>query len=344
MKDPDFVNSFAKSLTNSQNIWKAWTIFPFPEFHFRNMVGNHWNMFLAGMHVDDMVKYNTLATWVNSSNLDGGIRKRLINTVGGLQKALPKRMRLVPEDGTVRLGGTVYNQQELLDTMNDLGILRSGFYGSGELPVSLRKTVKKAEQSKLRSLVDITVEGNPFLRKGIKAAGAIEDTQRAALFMWGLDQGLDASKSKDAVFKFLFDYSDLTDFEQKVFRNFLFPFYAWSRKNIPLQMEYLVKEPTKFSALQKIKENLESQIRAGDAPDERFLSEFVREGFNVRLRRRPDNDLEYFVADNWIPAADLASIDSPKELLKRFPLEQLGPLIKIPARNIFQWLPTILRK
>jgi len=40
---------FIKKFDELQNIWKRWTLGVFPAYHFRNVVGNEWNNYLAGV-------------------------------------------------------------------------------------------------------------------------------------------------------------------------------------------------------------------------------------------------------------------------------------------------------
>jgi len=79
---------------------------------------------------------------------------------------------------------------------------------------------------------------------GFTAGRAIEDTMRAGHFLWRLSKGDDPLKAAKSVQKHLFDYQyGLTPFEKKFGRNFMLPFYAWTRFNLPLQLEMLATQP-----------------------------------------------------------------------------------------------------
>lgn len=81
-----------------------------------------------------------------------------------------------------------------------------------------------------------------------RAYPAIENNAKLAHFLAKLDDGASLQEAGDSVRKVLFDYGDLTEFEKYV-RNapFGLPFLTWTRKNIPLQAEALVKTPSKVA-------------------------------------------------------------------------------------------------
>ncbi|MCD5384843.1 MAG: hypothetical protein LRZ94_00825 [Candidatus Pacebacteria bacterium] len=64
-----------------------------------------------------------------------------------------------------------------------------------------------------------------------------------------------------------------TAFERKVMRRVV-PFYTWLRKNLPLQIEQLFKQPGKFAAVRKTQAAFES---LSEIPDERYLPDWMRE-------------------------------------------------------------------
>jgi hypothetical protein len=86
---------------------------------------------------------------------------------------------------------------------------------------------------------------------------AVEDNARLANFIFNLDRTGDAARAAEHTKKFLFDYADLTAFEQKKLKK-LIPFYTFMRKNTPLQVEQLVQQPGKISL----------RLQAGDAVTE----------------------------------------------------------------------------
>lgn len=82
----------------------------------------------------------------------------------------------------------------------------------------------------------------------------------------------------DRVDKFHYDYSDMSPFENGVLRRTIFPFYAFSRKNIPLQFEMMVSNPAKALRYFKIKDTIEKQ----STPDN-VTPPFLDDLFAIRL-------------------------------------------------------------
>jgi hypothetical protein len=78
-------------------------------------------------------------------------------------------------------------------------------------------------------------------------ANLVEDHSRRLLFMHNLmKNGGDVLNAAERVKMFLFDYGALTAFERKVLRRFI-PFYTFTRKNLALQAEMIVRRPGQFA-------------------------------------------------------------------------------------------------
>lgn len=99
-----------------------------------------------------------------------------------------------------------------------------------------------------------TAGGPGVVRRGASAVGeqgkkfnsAVEDNAKLANFIHNLDRYGDADIAAQHVHKFLFDYADLTPFEQRKVRK-LIPFYTFMRKNVPLQIEQTFLKPGQMS-------------------------------------------------------------------------------------------------
>jgi len=93
-----------------------------------------------------------------------------------------------------------------------------------------------------------------------------EQFHRAALFMDGIKKGMRPIESAVRVKDFHFDYAVGTEFEKTVAKR-LFPFYTWSRNNIPLQINLLMNAPMKFRNLQKLKQAIQGDAETQNNPD-----------------------------------------------------------------------------
>ena len=75
-----------------------------------------------------------------------------------------------------------------------------------------------------------------------KVGEQIEGNARMTNFVYHLENGKTPQEAMDLTNKILFDYSDLTTFEQSTLKT-LFPFYTFVRKNVASQMDMLANNP-----------------------------------------------------------------------------------------------------
>lgn len=273
----DSVSGFLDAYDKALNFWKKTATYINPAFHTRNMVSNHWQMWLAGVRNPfDMVKgYETMAKIP--------IARR---TSKSIEKAIgPKELGYYKEFVEDGLGGTGY------------------FTGD------IKQTLKPQ---------------NLWFEGGSKAGAFLEDSAKYAVYRAKRKAGWAPEKASAHVRKFMFDYSELTPFEQKVMKRFI-PFYTWQRKNIPLQVAMLIDQPTAFSAVGKAKRAIES-TREGEPMDERLLPEWMRDGYSIWFGQNSDGTQNYLNLEGFLPAVDLAKIGRPQEI----PIEGLSPLLKTP--------------
>lgn len=128
------------------------------------------------------------------------------------------------------LHGEKYSYKQLRDICGRLGVSNTSFYEH-----EIKQEAKGFANMKLN-------------KKLLEVSSGIEDTQRIALFVEALDNTGDFEKALDVVNKFLFDYSDLSEFEHKVMKRAI-PFYTFMRKNNPLQLEQIFCNPRVYRNL-----------------------------------------------------------------------------------------------
>jgi hypothetical protein len=184
---------------------------------------------------------------------------------------------------------------------------RLGVRGQGQFGGDIQRTMKQQIENGQFRWGDLVTpsQRNLFLKTGFKVGKAIEDNARIAHFIDRLRKGDTAEAAAMSVKKYLFDYGDLTDIERNVL-NRVFFFYSWTRKNLPLQLHSLVTTPWKFGIPYKIKAEREQDVP--NAP-EKYLHEYMKENFPIRTRYdAKTKQYEYFMLNNWLPAADLLKI------------------------------------
>lgn len=288
-----------KQYDKVHNLMKLWTLAPFPAYHTLNAIGNFWNNFLSGLKNPDMY------------------RQALMTQISKVDK------RYRPVNFT-DIYGNKWTTDTLTEEAKKLGVIGKGQYGA-EIPTTLQRELDSGKFLTLSSRQHL-------LRVGNRVGKFVEDNARMAHFINRLRAGDTAEQAAMSVKKYLFDYSDLTDFERQ-YLNRTFFFYTWTRKNIPLQLHSLVSNPAKFSLPFKAKYEIEKNVPIS-AQDEKYLAEYMKENFPIRIRFDAKNkNYEYFLLNRWLPAADILKLSKLHEIA----LQMTAPLLKEPIQQIFNY-------
>lgn len=268
---------FFGTMKKVQNLWKGYAVLS-PGFHLRNMYSNWFNNYLGGVldprHYTDALKIQQGIEGVVVRLKDGRILKDAellskaqelgVHGVGMFGKDIPLSV-----------------ERELLNSLTAKGAGKE--IGARITGDELAKAV--AETSPGRSLKDTALrlfgqEGG-VLKANRTVGRAIENNARMAHWIAKLRKGYTPEDAAASVRKYLFDYNELTPFEIDVMKSVL-PFYTWSRKNIPLQLQSLFSQPGKFSVVPKLMneiEDLSENWKDIPAPD------YFQELHAVRLPR-----------------------------------------------------------
>ena len=281
---PEELNAFIKSFDYVQNLWKAQALVA-PAYHIRNLVGNNWNNYLAGV-------------------------KNPVHYADALRLQMGKNVKITDD------AGKVWNTAELVDEAQKTGVLGKGWFAA-DIPTALQDEIGSKSWNPLKQ--------NFGLYKANRATGEVmENNARLAHFIDRIKKGFSPEDAAKSVKKYLFDYNDLTGIEQNAFKR-LMPFYTWTRKNIPLQLETLVKDPSKFADVAKTQNAIESRV---DTPDERWLSTYIKDNVGIKVRVNSKGNTEYFLLGTWLPSAQ--AIDFLSQPVDNFVM-MLSPFIKTPV-------------
>lgn len=283
--------AFLKAFDWLTSKWKPFVTLRNPAFHVNNLIGNAWNMYLGG--IDPHKLPTKLAQGFDV---------------------------LKGKDGAIKTAFGTLDYNQVRGLAMDHGVLGHTFLGGNQVD-EMRKALAG----------ELGAETKKWYQKWIddlgKAAGMnIEESSKLALFIDQLQNGsakdLQELASQAALHtkKYLFDYSDLTQFEKNVLRR-VFPFIAWTRKNIPLQVSELLAQPGKYARLEQIRHNADNLTEDDGSPRPQFLQEALKTPFKTG-----DGAPIYF--NPRLPAQDLARLapgDSGREMLG-----MLNPLLKVP--------------
>lgn len=161
----------------------------------------------------------------------------------------------------------------------------------------------------------------------MKQGTKVSDTYtRMAGLIYNLRQGKSWDEAAVQVKKYYFDYFELTPFERKVMKRIV-PFYTWMRKNIPLQIEMLIKNPREMARISDTMNAAAGEpIEWGEQP------EYIQD-----IGAFPVAGSNHYMAPN-LPFTDLArgipSMNTATNLLSA-----VSPLLRAPVELITnnQW-------
>lgn len=278
-------NKFINMYDRLMHIWKVNNTIVHPGFHIQNAVSNAYQSFLAiGEDALNMKKIRR--AWNIFKNPD------------------PKQ--------TIKIGDKVWTYKELNHVAQKSGVIDEMFH-TYELDSSKHGGMLG---NKIPAGIDPTNMEEFWLYKwGTKLGTNIEGAQRMNLFISAMGKtNNNIEEAVEMVNKFLFDYSDLTDFEQNVMKRVI-PFYTFMRKNLPMELEQLLNNPQLFSTMYKGFNNFEKL--GEDYVDENHRNEWRQEHIQI-----PNTG--YGVADQ-LPYNQFDKVLSPNKLLG-----QTTPLIKVP--------------
>jgi len=234
------ISKFLKVYDGAQNWWKMWSLGARPAYHAKNTVGNLWNNYLAG-----------------------------VTTPKPYADAAAFQVKLAKNNMNGSIAG--YKTDELYNAMATRGI-----FGEGQYSGDIARTVEDVLKGGSSNPFTLSTR-NPILRGGFKVGQTIEDNARIALFIDSLNKGKNFDQAASQVRKYLFDYGDLSPFERSTLKR-LMPFYTWSRKNLPLQLEAIVRHPDKVNKLNLARENIQFET---DVPDIEDVPDYIRSAMPI---------------------------------------------------------------
>jgi anti-anti-sigma regulatory factor len=303
MTGVDELNYIEKAFIATQNWWKAAALLGVA-YHTRNGVSNFFNNALAGVRV---------ASYWHAQKLMFGASDE-------------KFAKVLKKHG---IGATLTDAEaEILKRAKELGVVDTGFYGS-DIVRTIRQRLTKTGYNPVnfssRNLLFGT-EGALF--RGSRWTGQlVEDHARLSHFIDRINKGDTFEDAALSVKKFLFDYSELTEFERRKLKLIL-PFYTWTRKNLPLQLEQLIKKPGRAAAIHKAQlifepENAE-EIKENLAP-------WLQRGHPIILPWKDPSGMPLVIAgEGFLPIFDLNVAANLSKANFADLIDMLTPLIKTP--------------
>lgn len=309
----DARNPVIKLFDSVTNIWKKFAYLYNPGHIPRDFAGNVWQGYLMGMRSP---KY-----YQTSSN----ILKKVPQIMDSLDltnidtsdiDAIIKAYKQAVKNGsveklTVKVGNKTIDGFEAFMKARKYGALETAAL-LAETPKNIRQTLNIAEGKKVSTVVG---KYEDLMRK------ITENTNnwtRFAGYLYQLGRGNSWTRAAANVKKFYFDYFDLTPFERKVMKRVI-PFYTWTRKNIPMELQAMLQRPKDFSRVQKAIDAIE-----GESAENQEMPDWAEDVGLVAL-----GDTGKYINPN-LPYQDLGRLPINRDNIANL-LASLNPLLRAPV-------------
>ena len=309
----DVINAFAKINDPSEfgwdgTFWRGWdkvqtylkaAMIATPGFVNRNIFGAFFNAWLDGVNLTEIIKSMSMTHEV--AKYARGNQVSVLRAAKALAKDDPNRWKHYVEllEVGVRGGGQAINAVEL----------QIGLRNARNLEFMV------GQRDKAGRLVpggkQYSVSWKPWSARfapyqSVRSVNSwVEDTIRLGIGMDTMRWGGSVDDALNRIAKSQFDYDELTQFERQVMKRF-FPFYTWTRKNVPYQLKQLGAHPYKYNRLLSAKRNLELGTE-----EEGVVPDYYMEPFGVRMPFGFRGATVYSTPD--IPFQDLFRYDPFRE-------------------------------
>ena len=311
-------SGFLKWYDKFLNYWKAQAVST-PGFVLRNGLGGSWLSYAFGLM--ELGSTNKFAgTYFRAMRSGKGDAVAGIDGMIGRLGAGKKK--------TVGVGfGARVDVNELRTIKR---VLESGIVGGGQVITEIDRSVAMRLFTESRNPLTgnpIDVVFNPastefapfrFIRSSNEQ---METVLRGALAFDVLQKGGSIGDAAGQVYKFHFNYADLTGTERKMRR--IIPFWTWQKNVVPILVESLGKHPYAWGRLQQVKGNLELQSK-----EEGVVPDYFLENMAIRLPWKINDYQSYWIPD--LPFRDLNRLMKEPTSITRVFAESAAPPVKVP--------------
>lgn len=336
---------------------KAHQTYVLPAHHSRNKLSNMFNNWLVVGRDAANLDWQVTATRLSHHRGDMGAAKAATkNSKRWARQSKPVYVAEPHPSAVQALGlddNGLLHWDEVYRLADAYGVIDHGQFaqdiGRGTTNKGLAKGKASFETKSGKKInIDPTdTEGFIGFEIGQKVGTTVENSDRLINFMSGLKNGLSVEEAADNTFKALFNYSDVTAFEQHVMKR-IFPYYTWLRKNARLQVSSLVESPEKFRLIAKISNGVENMNDAEDRIDRAFVSDWakswIQTPFSITQKAiydengqeiRPEIKKPILASAN-LPYMDFERIPDPLRPMDslRDIFTQTSPLIKNPVEML----------
>jgi len=310
--------AFLKWYDKFLNYWKAQAVST-PGFVIRNGLGGSWLSYAFGLM--ELGSTNKFAgVFFKASKLGEG------NAVKGVDEMIKALGISKKKSVSVGFGSRV----DINELRTIRRVLDSGIVGGGQVITEVDRNVAMRLVRESRNPITnqpIDVVFNPastefapfrFIRSSNEQ---METVLRGALAFDVLQKGGSVADAAGQVYKFHFNYADLTSMERKMRR--IIPFWTWQKNVVPILVESLGKHPYAWGRLQQVKGNLELQSK-----EEGVVPDYFLENMAIRLPWKINDYQSYWIPD--LPFRDLNRLMKEPGSITRVFAESAAPPVKVP--------------
>lgn len=320
-------NSMLRFYDNIMGKWKTMATSARLPFHLRNAQSNYFLMWLGGVN-PAMMPVRTKQALAIQRGAKGFIKLK---------------------------SGKQMSYDALRKMANEYGVHGRGWLGA-DMPSFVFKEMDRMLEgtSKLSRTLKHPLAETARLSK--RLGTTIEDNARVGLFVDAIAKGDAPLEASAKVRRYLFDYSELTPFEQNVMKR-VAPFYTWMRKNIPLQISSVLEQPGKYAAVGKTFDAMDKKFTE-TAQENLLKPDYMRDMLYVKSPWKTDKNHPLYMSVD-LPYGDIQRMTSLSQMIssvtpaktilelatniRTFP--KVGMKIeypegkKVPAPFYVMWLP-----
>jgi hypothetical protein len=284
MTSPDAMNEFWKVYTGATRYMKgAFTQF-FPAYHGRNAISNVFLNWLGG--VKNPLSYANAAA---------------LQKAASATRRLAKKAGISFEDAAKQVQWPTVNGihgAQLWDIADQYGVVGRV---SSTLDVAefagRPSDILKPHVGGAKGAVSRHLTGTDVVSQSARGVGTeVENNSRLAHFIEKMGQGYNYEDAAKSTKKFLFDYGNLAEWEKKYMRDRGIFFYSFARKNLPLQIETLIKQPGKQAVFSHL---------AGGTPriqgEGKYQNDWENEQLNIPLPIRNKEGNQFTIRGTGLP-------------------------------------------
>lgn len=317
---------FLKAYDKIQNFWKASVTSIWPAFHGRNAISNVLQNFLD-------IGVNAINPKTNAASLNLMYIERRLAKLERQALKSPKAQaeigRLMSREMFTDVAGNKWTYGELRQVAKNHNIAFTGrVLSPSDAKLGATEGSKRALFGADTMVSKVTSKATVPLKIGQSIGTMVEEHARLTNFLHNLRVTGDVTTAAKRTKQFLFDYSNLTNFERQVMRRII-PFYTFTRKNLELQVRALLTTPGKLAAEVHAINTLGEVLSGGHTLTEdeyNALPDWVKSGVGILTKKRGDQIT--LITNLGTP------LEQPFQMMQaKVILGSVSPLIRVPIEQ-----------